>query len=537
MAAALLAAVLAACTRTATTTTTTTVSAAGGSELRIIVPIDLTTLNPILAQNAVESSVDGLIFNELVTLDNHGNDVPDLAAAVPTLANGGISKNGLTITYHLRHGVRWQDGAPFTSRDVKFTWQAIMNPRNNVVSRKGYDVVSSISTPDAYTVVVHMKRIFPPEVDTFFAESDTPEKILPAHLLAQYSSLNEIPFNSAPVGTGPFRFARWERGDEIVLDANPQYFNGAPHIAQITILIVPDQNTAQTLLESHQADLQFEVTALAYHNMLGKPGLVGLPVSAPNFIAVLFNTARPPLNDVAVRRAIADAIDAKAIIRDTTHGLGTLATADLTPFSWAFDRTLKPTPYNPTAAASMLDADGWHVGADGIRARNGVPLQLQLVFGQGSATAQDDAVEIQQMLARVGIGLQLKTYSYAILYGAEENGGILNSGKYDLAIYDWISGSDPDDSSQWTCAAIPPNGNNVGRYCSPQMDAAQALALSTFDRAVRKRAYARIESLLLQDAPAAFLYYLPQFYVYTPRLQNFEPNGLDEEWNAQEWQL
>jgi len=532
-AAMLIAVSLSACSRS----TGSAIHTVNASNLRIIVPIDLTTLNPILAQNAIESSVDGLIFDELVTIDNHGNEVPDLAAVVPTSQNGGISKNDLTITYHLRHGVRWHDGTPFTSRDVKFTWQAIMNRSNNVLSRRGYDQIASIDTPDPYTVVLHMKRVFPPMIDTFFGESDTPYRVLPAHLLAQYPNLNQVPFNADPVGTGPYRFARWERGDRIVLDANPNYFRGAPHIAQLTILIVPDQDTATTLLQSHQADLQFEVTSIAYHTMIQNSGLAGLLANAPSYVAILFNTARPPLTDVNVRRALVYAIDSKSIIRDTEYGTATPAIADLTPFSWAYDRRLTPVPYDPAKAGAMLDAAGWRMGPSGMRSKNGTPLSLQLIYGQGSASAQDIVVEVQQMLHNVGVAVQLKSYSYANLYAAAENGGILNTGKFDMTVYAWISGADPDDSSTWTCSMIPPNGNDVSRYCSPQMDAAQQQALSTFDRAARKRAYAEIESLLLQDAPGAFLMDQPMRYIYTPQLTNFEPNGISEGWNAQEWQL
>ncbi len=532
LAAVLVAATLAACARSGTATTSV-----NPNNLRIIVPIDLTTLNPILAQNQVESSVDGLIFSKLVTLDTHAKQIPDLAAVVPTLQNGGISKNGLTITYHLRHGVTWQDGTPFTSHDVKFTWQAIMNPNNNVVSRKGFQDVASIDTPDPYTVVLHMKHVYPPEIDYFFGESDSPMDVLPAHLLAQYPNLNQVPFNAAPVGTGPYRFARWLRGDEIVLEANPNYFRGAPHIAQLTILIVPDQNTASTLLQSGEADVEFEVTTVAYHTLVMDPRLVGSIPPGPSYDAILFNTQRAPLTDAAVRRALVYAIDDKSIMRDTEYNLVYPAVADLTRFSWAYDPRLHPTPYDPAKAAATLDADGWHVGAGGIREKNGTPLSLQLVYGQGSAAAQDIVEEVQQMLRKVGVAVQLKSYAYAELYAAAENGGILNGGKFDMTLYAWISGADPDNSSNWTCGAIPPNGNNVSRYCSPAMDAAQHLALSTFDHSVRKRAYATIESLLLQDAPAAFLFDAPMRYIYVPQLKNFTPNGISEGWNAQEWQL
>ncbi len=164
---------------------------------------------------------DGLIFSELITIDDKGREVPDLAQTVLTQANGGISKNGLTITYRLRPNAKWHDGARVTSRDVKFTWQAVMNRSNNVLSHLGYAEVASMDTPDDRTVVMHLKRVFPPAIDTIFGESDQPYRILPEHLLAKYPNLNSVPFNAAPVGSGPFKFARWERNDRIVLDANP----------------------------------------------------------------------------------------------------------------------------------------------------------------------------------------------------------------------------------------------------------------------------------------------------------------------------
>ncbi|HKE37721.1 MAG TPA: hypothetical protein VKB39_09815, partial [Candidatus Baltobacteraceae bacterium] len=135
----------------------------------------------------------------------------------------------------------------------------------------------------------------------------------------------------------------------------------------------------------------------------------------------------------------------------------------------------------------------------------------------------------------VGVDVQAKSYDYATYYAVAQSGGILNGGKFDLALYSWVSGSDPDNSSQWLCSAVPPAGNNVTRYCSPEMDAAQHLALSTFDRGVRTKAYRTIESLLVRDAPAAFMYYRSLVYAHTPSLQNFTPNGTSEGWNAYEW--
>ena len=505
------------------------------ARLRIAIPINPTQLNPILSQNTIETFADGLIFNMLVTHDERHRQIPVLAAVVPTLQNGGISRDGMTLTYHLRHGVRWQDGVPFTSRDVKFTWQAIVNPRNNVVSRRGYDQVASVETPDDYTAVMRMKHLFPPAVDTIFAESDTPMSVLPAHLLAKYSDINHVPFNAAPVGTGPYEFVRWVRGDRIVLRANPAYFGGAPKIKELTLAIIPDDNTTLAQLRSREADLAIEIPAPVYRGVAGVDYVVRQLVDAPVYTAVIFNVRRPPLDDVRVRQALVLGMDRPAIVRDDSYGTARLAVADLSPFYWAFDPALKPQPYDLQRAKALLDAAGWHPGPDGVRVRNGQRLSLLLVYGLGSQIIRTITAQIQQMYRPLGIDVQLKGFDYATLYAAAQSGGILNGGKFDLAMYAWVSGSDPDNSSQWTCAMVPPAGNNVSRYCSPAMEAAQRLALSTFDRSIRKRAYAQIESLLLRDAPAAFLYYQSLRYAHTAGLQNFIPNGISEGWNAQEW--
>jgi peptide/nickel transport system substrate-binding protein len=213
------------------------------------------------------------------------------------------------------------------------------------------------------------------------------------------------------------------------------------------------------------------------------------------------------------------------------------AVADLAPYYWAFDSTLHPAPYDPGRAKALLDSAGWRPGPDGVRVRNGKRLSLLLVYGLGSQTVHAITAQVQQMYRELGIEVELKGFDYATLYAAAQSGGILNGGKFDLAVYAWVSGSDPDDSSQWSCAMIPPAGNNVTRYCSPEMEAAQRLALSTFDQATRKRAYAQIERLLLRDAPAAFIYYQNLRYAHADRLSSFTPNGISEGWNAQEWRL
>jgi len=173
--------------------------------LRVGSQVSPNTLDPLLAANTTENMIDRLLFDVLVSTDASGRrDVPMLAATVPTLENGGISRDGLTLTYHLRRNVRWSDGIPFTSKDVKFSWKAILDPRNNVISQSGYSLVRSVDTPDPWTVVFRMKQKYSPAIDTLFAESDSPYNVVPEHILGKLHDINNVAFNAAPVARARF---------------------------------------------------------------------------------------------------------------------------------------------------------------------------------------------------------------------------------------------------------------------------------------------------------------------------------------------
>src|SRR5579864_3982008 len=151
-------------------------------------------LSTLLSTQIVTVDLSYLMFSYFFNVDDHDNFVPEIAAQVPTLQNGGLSPDGKTIVYHLRHGVQWQDGVPLTAQDIVFTYRAIMNPKNNVQVRTGYDQIQDVQAPDDYTVVVHMRKVFAPIVAYFMCVQGG-FAILPAHLLQQYSSLNTVPWN------------------------------------------------------------------------------------------------------------------------------------------------------------------------------------------------------------------------------------------------------------------------------------------------------------------------------------------------------
>jgi peptide/nickel transport system substrate-binding protein len=506
--------------------------------LRIGSQLTPNNLDPLLASSTTEAAIDRLMFDGLVSVDSGGKrQVPILAAAVPTQSNGGISKDGLTITYHLRRNVRWHDGAPFTSADVAFSWRAVMNPRNDVISRTGYELVRSVDTPDPYTAIFHMKRRFSPIVNTLFAESDSQYEVVPQHILGKLRDINNVAFNAKPVGTGPFEFGEWAHGDHLALVPNDAYFLGRPKLRGIVIKFVPDENTELNELRTHELDWQFEASPHGYRELQTIPDIKIVLQQTNQYERIEFNTRRPPLDDVRVRRAIVYAIDRSKLVNDLTFGSAVVADEDLPPFMWAHSEAVVHYAPDPARAKALLAQAGWLPGPDGVRRKNGRRLSLDIAFNVTNATRRTGVVAVQAMLAAVGIELSIKGYQGALLFAPAGEGGILQNGKYDLSWTGWISGTDPDNSSVVACSARPPNGNNTMFYCNAEVDKAEALALDRFDVPARKAAYAQIESLLARDVPMLPLWWPRQLQPINPDFKEFSPNPVTESWNAYTWDI
>ncbi|MBC5803012.1 MAG: hypothetical protein GIX03_08440, partial [Candidatus Eremiobacteraeota bacterium] len=276
-------------------------------------------------------------------------------------------------------------------------------------------------------------------------------------------------------------------------------------------------------------------TPHVYPQLRSIPGVAVHLASFNGNNSILFNTARAPWSDPQLRRAVGLAIDKPTIVEKVTYGTTVAATEDLPSFMWAFNPQAGTSRPDVAAAKRLLDAAGWRVGSEGVRERNGRRLTLELAYRNDSQTQKNLSVFIIAMLRAVGIDVTLKSYTVSLYYGPMATGGILASGKYEAGLFEWYAGTDPDDSSQLLCAQRPPDGYNWARYCNAQMDAAQRIALTKYDRPTRKRAYATIQELLARDNPMVYLWWPRQIEAVNGDLKNFRPNGIIEGWNAYQW--
>jgi peptide/nickel transport system substrate-binding protein len=517
-------------------------SAAGGTipgTLRYADIEEPISLNPLLRLDAVGTDLDMFVFSFFFNLDDKMRWVPELALEVPTYQNGGISKDGLTLTYHLRHGVKWQDGAPFTSHDVVFSTHAIQNPANNLQSRSGWEHVKSVDAPDNYTVRFHLDKIYAPAIATYFSESGL-YPVLPAHLLEKYPDLNRVPFNTHPVGTGPFRFVKWVHGDRVELEANPLYWRGTPKLKRIIYKVVPNDNTILTQLKTHEIDAQFRAPSGLYPQFQGltqygyrvelKPGLV--------FSHIDLNQKNALFNDLRVRQAIAYAIDRKRIIHDVTHGVQMIAYADQSPLSWAYEPDVTHYDFNLDKARQLLDEAGWKPGPDGVRVKDGQRLAFNLNAVTGGATGEAIEQIVQEDLRSIGIAASIKNYPTVLYFAGYQQNGILQHGSYDAAFFAWVAGVDPDDESLYASYRIPPAGQNNLWWVDPVVDRAEKGALASYDQNARKPYYSIIQKEIASQAVTDIIYFQRQIFITNNNLLNFKPApATSSNWNAYDWEM
>lgn len=488
------------------------------------------TLNPELATQSTEAYIGGLVLESLVEIDPTLTPRPVLAQTIPTQADGGISPDGRMFTFHLRRDVKWHDGAPFDARDVVFTIGLIQDPKNNVANRDLYANIASVDAPDAFTVRFHLKH----RQSAFISQIAAGYPILPAHLLASSPNLATDPFNAAPVGTGPYRFVRWQRGDDVELVANPTYYRGTPKIGRIVVAITPDINTLGIQLRQHAIDFAMVESSL-YNQLRDLPGLVHATNPLNDVNAYAMNVTRPIMRDKTVRLAIARAIDRERIVRDISFGTGTVAYADLPLFMYDGHPPAGWDESDPAAARAMLDADGWKLGADGVRVKDGVPLRLQMIDLAGSVSGAALDLQVMQMLHDVGIGTAYKTFNVGLYYAPATQGGPLMRGDFDLAYAGFQGGTDPDDSYIYSCATRSPGGFNSARYCNPTIDRLLAEVQDEYDRTKQNALVAKIQQIAVADAPYAFLYHTPYRFIVNPQLVR-PPANLSTPWyDIQDW--
>ena len=547
----------AACGTSSTPEAVTAVTETDATEVVLIIPEEPSTLNRYLAVAPIVSQVADATLAGLATVDEEGEFIPVLAADLPTLDNGGVAPDFLTVTWKLRPGLQWSDGQPLTADDVKFTWEAVTHPDSGAVLAAGFELIDDITTPDALTVVIHYKAMNQAYLQQFM------HGILPRHATGAPGDMLQWPWNRRPVAAGPFIVSEWLEGDSIVMVRNPHYYlAGQPYIDRLVFRIVPDPGVQISLMAQGDAQVQLwpaEVKQI-YDQQTGDAAALQQVPGRWN-MALRFNLSRPfdddpgpqpphpILGDLRVRQAIAHAVDYMTIRSAINPGTASA----ISPFTYGWYKCSLPRPYryDPDEARRLLTAAGWVEGEDGIRIAKGAlyaeeetRLSLQLEGYTYFQPLQKLEEALVEQLRAVGIEVMIKNDDRAIIFGSYADGAPRMTGDFDMLLYDSNLPIDPQATIAHTfhSSAIPSaenmTGGNIFRWVNPTADAAIEAAGSTLDIAARRAAYCELGKLITTELPQLHLFLFREGYGASARLYGNKVNMWGSvTWDVQNWRL
>jgi peptide/nickel transport system substrate-binding protein len=469
---------------------------------------EASTLLPILATDSASHSVAGQIYNGLIKYDKDLRLVADLAESFT------VAANGLTITFRLRHNVRWHDGAPFTARDVLYTYRVIIDPKTPTAYSEDFKQVASVTAPDPFTVVVRYRTPFAPALASWGVA------ILPAHLL-EGQDITKSPLARQPVGTGPFRFKQWLAGQKIVLEANPDYFEGRPYLDSYVYRVIPDTSTMYMELKAGGVDLM-GLTPVQYARQTDTSRFRGAfnkyRYPSNSYLYLGYNLRHPLFKDVRIRRAMTAAINKDELIQGVLFGMGQKAHGPIVPGRWAHNAAVRDIPHDPAYARRLLAEAGWRPGQDGILHKEGKPLRFTILTNQGNQQRLMTAQIIQQRLLHVGIDVRIRVVEWAAFLKE-----FIDKGNFEAVLLAWMTSQDPDMYDIWHSSKTKPGELNFIGYNNPEVDRLLGEGRSTFDLEQRKRAYFRIQEILAEEQPYTFLYVPDALPVVSARIRGIEP--------------
>ncbi len=478
--------------------------------------------------------IETCVVEGLVTTDQSMAIVPLLAASVPTIENGGVvlrEDGGMDVTWTLRPNVRWHDGTPHTSADVKFTVEAINSPAYNPESTDGFDRISSVDTPDPLTAVLHYREIYAPYALQFVRGT------LPKHVLEGRDIDSANDYNRAPLGTGPYRVAEWKSGEYIRLEAVPNYWRGAgmPAIKTLIFKFIANTNTRINQLKSREVDMVVMFPWDKHREVAAIPGVTVHSTNGNGYEHVTLNQrAMPAFADVRVRQALTHAVDRALISTTILEGLAPITHGPVQPVSWAHNPNVRTYGFDPVRAGALLDEAGWRdTNGDGVRDKGGQRFSFTLITQAGFAVRENVAQVLQRQFKDVGVEAAVQ------LHDGTSISKLWFDGKFQAMLHWWQLPADPELTLFFAKDRMPPRGRNINYVADDALTALVYAADRTVHQAERKRILGEAQMRIADLAVEIPLYGVTKLDAVPTRLRGFtgNPTNTGPFWNVHAWTL
>ena len=482
---------------------------------------DARTLIPILASDSASADVCGLLYNGLVKYDKDINLIGDLAESWE------IKNEGLTIIFHLRKGIRWHDGSPFTAADVAFTYQKLIDPLVRTPYSGDFLKVKSLEIIDDYTVGVSYSEPFAPGLASWGMP------IMPLHLLEK-EDLQATSYARQPIGTGPYKLKAWKSQERVELVSNKNYFEKSPYLSRYIFKVIPDEATLFLELQAQTIDFS-GLSSLQYKKQTDtkffKDNYQKFRLESFGYTYLGYNLSHPFFKDKRIRQALNYAVNKNEIIQGVLLGLGRMCTGPFVPESWAYNKEITPAPYSPEKAKEILSACGWrdHYG-DGILDKEGAAFEFTIITNQGNLERQRAAEIIQSHLKNIGIKVKIKIVEWSAFLSE-----YIDKRHFDAALLGWSLGREPDCYDIWHSSKTKEGEFNFISYKNSEVDRLLDEGRKTFDQNKRKEIYQEIHSILYDEQPYMFLYIPDSLPIISKRFQGIKPAPVGISYNLIDW--
>jgi len=493
-----------------------------------------TVFNPHLLHIEVDDGIHFAIFDPLFDIDAQGNFYPVLAREIPTVANGGVSADGLQWRIKLRDDVRWHDGKPFTAADVKFNLELLVDKNFKSWRSAGHELVRDLTVVSPTEITWRMARPFAPYFSILASTF-----MVPKHAFDGVADKNTAPFNNAPIGTGAFKFKNRVPGSFLELEANTDYFGDGPYLERVIYRYIPDLTVLYTQFKSGDIDVtgQQGITADHYDEAKDLPGKNVAIAHTSSIECLALNLSKPQFQDQVVRDALYHALDKETIINTIYYGLPQPVESYIPRQSAYYNTDLPKHEYNLDKARALLDGAGWKPGAGGIREKNGVRLAFSNSTTSGNHLREQAQQFVQQSFRDIGVELTIRNLPPAVMWG--EYWGM---SQFDTVFVGavFLSGSDPDSTERFHSGASAikgGNGRNVWVYDNKEIDALFEEGGRTFTLAERRAIYTKIQAIIRRDLPILPIFQYATAFGHRQGLQGFQPNVNNriETWNIKQW--
>lgn len=468
--------------------------------LRLGLDVDAGTGDPRLAQDTSAFRLRELVFNGLVYIESDYSPVADLAESWE-------NPDDQTWVFHLRQGVQFHNGQELTAEDVKYTYETILDEAFAAPLRAFYEPIQSIDVIDDYTIQFTLDSAYSP----FLSFMDM--GIVPKAVAEEQGEA----FGNNPIGTGPFKFVSWQRGDTIELEAFDDHFNGRPKVDKVVISVVPDNSARAVAVES--GDLDFIQSPLSPQDVIRLQDTAGVVVDripASGYTYINLNNADPILSDVRVRQALAHLVNREQILETIFKGIGQIANSPIPPGMWAYTEDVTGYDYDPEKAAALLDEAGWELGSDGIRTKDGQPLALTIRTHSEDPDRRQIIEVLQAEFANVGIQADTNVAEWPSYFAD------IQESNYQVAVIGWLNLTTPDRAMFRAFTIDGPS--NYGHYENAEVDQLIRDARTTLNQDEAKVMYQDASRLIADDVPYIFLQYQEYIAIYRDALHGFVPN-------------